>query len=101
MNESKTAQIKQAVAKIDIGKISLLLQEHSTSKTLKEIIKYSKRALDSNDDKKVFKLAVDTAYNLDTLINKTNYVKNEEEKKLLLEIAKELFENTIGYKDKK
>jgi len=96
---NKNQQIKNIVAKIDIGKITSYLQEHSTSKTIKEIIKYSKRALDSNEDKKVFKLAVDTAYNLDTLVNKTNYVKNEEEKKLLLEIAKELFENTIGYKE--
>ncbi|SRR6266480_4227798 len=95
---NKTVQIKNVVAKIDIGKIAGYLQEHSTSKTLKEIIKYSKMILDNNDDKKVFKLAVDTAYNLDTLVNKTYYVKNEEEKKLLLEIAKELFENTIGYK---
>jgi len=30
---SKTTQIKNIVAKIDIGKISLLLQEHSTSRT--------------------------------------------------------------------
>ena len=81
MNENKTAQIKQVIAKIDIGKIGTYLQEHSTSKTLKEIVKYSKRVLDNNDDKKVFKLAVDTAYNLDTLVNKTDYVKDEAEKK--------------------
>jgi len=99
MNENKTIKIKSIVAKIDIGKIAVYLKEHPKSKTLKEVVKYSKRALDSNDNKKVFKLAVDTAYNLDTLVNKTNYVKNEEEKKLLLEIAKELFENTIGYKE--
>ena len=98
MND-KSARIKNIVTKIDIEKINSYLQEHSSSKTLKEIVKYSKRILDSNDDKKVFKLAVDTAYNLDTLINKTSYVKNKEEKKLLLEIAKELFENTIGYKE--
>ena len=101
MNESKTAQIKQAVAKIDIGKISLLLQEHSTSKTLKEIVKYSKRALDSNDDKKVFKLGTDLAYDLDMLVNKTDYVKNEAEKKYWLEISRKLFEKTIGVKDEK
>ncbi len=98
MND-KSARIKNIVTKIDIEKINSYLQEHSSSKTLKEIVKYSKRILDSNDDKKMFKLAVDTAYNLDTLINKTSYVKNKEEKKLLLEIAKELFENTIGYKE--
>ena len=96
---NNTQKIKEIVIKIDLDKINSYLQEHSSSKTLKEIVKYSKRILDSNDDKKVFKLAVDTAYNLDTLINKTDYVKNEEERKLLLEIAKELFENTIGYKE--
>jgi len=101
MNENKTAQIKSIVAKIDLDKIASYLQEHSTSKTLKEIIKYSKRALDSNDDKKVFKLGTDLAYELDILVNKTSYVKNEEEKKHWLEISRELFENTIGVKDKK
>jgi hypothetical protein len=81
MNENKTQKIKETVAKIDLDKIASYLQEYSTSKTLKEIIKYSKRALDSNDDKKVFKLGTDLAYELDILVNKTGYVKNEEEKK--------------------
>ena len=98
---NKSQQIKNIVTKIDIEKINSHLQEHSTSSTLKEIIKYSKRVLDSNEEEKVFKLAVHLAYDLDTLVNKTDYVKNEKEKKLLLEIAKELFENTIGYKEKK
>ena len=100
MNENKTAQIKKVVAKIDIGKITIHLQEYPKSKTLKEIIKYSKRALESNDDKKVFKLGVKLAYNLDTICDpdKADYVKNEEEKKYWSEISKELFENTIGVK---
>jgi GTP-binding protein EngB required for normal cell division len=101
MNENKTTQIKNTTAKIDLDKINSYLQEHSTSTSLKEIIKYSKRILESNEEEKVFKLAVHLAYDLDTLVNKTDYVKNEKEKKLLLEIAKELFENTIGYKEKK
>jgi|SRR5437868_3585176 len=103
MNESKTTQIKQAIAKIDIGKISLLLQEHSTSSTLKEIIKYSKRALDSNEEEKVFKLGVALAFDLDTICDadKAGYVKDEKEKKHWLEISRELFENTVGVKDKK
>ena len=101
MNESKTAQIKQAVAKIDIGKISVYLQEYPSSKTLKEIVKYSKRALDSNEDKKVFKLGTDLAYELDILVNKTDYVEKEEDKKFWLEISRELFENTVGVRDKK
>jgi hypothetical protein len=98
---NKTQLIKQTVAKIDIGKISLLLQEYPKSKTIKEIIKYSKRTLDSNDDKKVFKLGTDLAYELDILVNKTGYVKDEAEKKHWLEISRELFENTIGVRDKK
>lgn len=99
MNENKSQQIKSIVAKIDLDKINTYLQEHSTSKNLKEIIKYSKRALDSNDDKKVFKLGTDLAYDLDMLADKSDYVKDEAEKKHWLEIAKELFENTIGYKE--
>jgi len=98
---NKTELIKQAVAKIDIGKLSLLLQEYPKSKTLKEIVKYSKRALDSNEEAKVFKLGTDLAYELDTLVNKTGYVKDEIEKKFWLEISRELFEKTIGVKDKK
>jgi len=97
---NKLQQIKNIVAKIDIEKINSYLQEHSTSRTLKEIVKYSKRVLESNEEEKVFKLAVDTAYNLDTLINKTNYVKDDKEKKHLSEISRELFEKTIGVKEK-
>jgi len=78
---NKSTQIKQIVAKIDLDKIASYLQEHSSSKTLKEISKYSKRALESDDDKKVFKLGTDLAYELDTLVNKTSYVKVEAEKK--------------------
>jgi hypothetical protein len=81
MNENKTAQIKSIVAKIDLDKIAVYLKEYSSSKTLKEITKYSKRVLESGDDKKVFKLGTDLAYELDILVNKTGYVKKEEEKK--------------------
>lgn len=98
---NNTQKIKNIVAKIDIGKIASYLQEHSTSRSLKEIVKYSKRVLESNEEEKVFKLAVDLAYNLDTIVNKTDYVKEEAEKKNWLEISRELFENTVGVKDKK
>jgi len=80
MND-KSARIKNIVTKIDIEKINGYLQEHSSSKTLKEIVKYSKRALDSDEEKKVFKLGTDLAYELDILVNKTGYVKVEAEKK--------------------
>jgi hypothetical protein len=102
MNE-KSQLIKQAVAKIDIGKIAVYLQEHSTSKSLKEIVKYSKRVQDSNNDQEIFKLGTALAFDLDTICdtNKTNYVKDEAEKKHWLEISRELFENTVGVKDKK
>ncbi|CAG8577757.1 8368_t:CDS:2 [Ambispora gerdemannii] len=50
---------------------------------LKEIIKYSKRVLESNEEEKVFKLGVAIAFDLDTICdpNKAGYVKDEEEKK--------------------
>ena len=78
---SKTQLIKQTVTKIDLDKIASYLQEYPKSKTIKEIIKYSKRALDSDEEKKVFKLGTDLAYELDILVNKTGYVKVEAEKK--------------------
>jgi hypothetical protein len=81
MNNNKTIKIKEIVKKIDLNKITSHLQEYPSSKTLKEIVKYSKRALDSNEDKKVFKLGTDLAYELDILVNKTSYVEKEEEKK--------------------
>jgi hypothetical protein len=47
-------------------------------------------------------LAVRTAYNLEMIVNKTKYVKDEAEKKHWLEISEELFMNTLGEKkDKK
>ena len=100
MNENKIEKIKSIVVKIDLDKIAVYLQKHSSSKTLKQIIKHSKRALESNDDKKVFKLGTDLAYYLDAICdpNKGGYVKSEEEKKHWLEISKELFENTVGAK---
>ena len=101
MNESKITQIKNIVAKIDIEKINGYLQEHPKSKTLRQIFGYRKRVLDSSDDQEIFKLAVRLAYNLDTIVNVSKYVKKEEEKKHWLEISRELFENTIGVRDKK
>jgi hypothetical protein len=83
MNENKTAQIKQIVAKIDTDNIASYLQEHSSSKTLKQIIRYSKKISENNDEKMVFKLGVKIAYNLDTIcdLDKAGYVKDEKEKK--------------------
>ena len=78
--DSKTQLIKNIVAKIDTDKIANYLQEYPKSKNLKEIIKYSKRTLDNNEEKKVFKLGTDLAYDLNMLAN-SGYVKNEEEKK--------------------
>ena len=100
MNENKTQKIKQIVAKIDIGKISEYLQEYPNSSTLKEIVKYSKKSLDSEEEEKVFKLGVKLAYNLDKICDtsKGGYVKDEKEKKYWLEISEELFKQTIGKK---
>jgi hypothetical protein len=95
---NKSVQIKQAIAKIDIAKIDSYLQEYPKSKTLRQIINYRQRIISSNNDQEVFKLGVDLAYYLDTIVNKTGYVKNEKEKKYWLEISRELFENTVGVK---
>ena len=59
---SKSQHIKNIVAKIDLDKINSYLQEHSTSTSLKEIVKYSKRVLESNEEEKVFKLGVAIAF---------------------------------------
>ena len=100
MNKIKVAEIKQIVTKIDADKITSYLKEHSTSKTLKEITRYSKKISESSDEKTVFKLGVKIAYNLDTICDpdKAGYVKGEEEKKHYLEISEELFKHTIGVK---
>jgi hypothetical protein len=47
-------------------------------------------------------MGVKLAYNLDTICDpdKAGYVKDKTEKKYWLELSKELFENTIGVKDK-
>ncbi len=96
---SKSELIKQIITKIDLDKIAVYLQENSSSKTLKQIVSWKKRALKSSNDQEIFKLAVRLAYSLDTIVNVSKYVKKEEEKKFWLEIAKELFENTVGYKE--
>jgi hypothetical protein len=79
--DSKTPKIKETVAKIDISKLANYSQEYPNSKTLRQIIRYSKRVLDSNNEQEIFKLSVALAYNLDTIVNKSKYVKDEAEKK--------------------
>jgi hypothetical protein len=101
MNNNKTPKIKAIIQKIDIGKIAEYSQKYPNSKTLRQTIKYSKRVLERNNDEKVFKLGVEIAYNLDTIVKISKYVEKEEEKKFWLGISKELFENTVGVKDKK
>jgi len=102
MNNSKSTQIKNTIAKIDISKIATYSQEYPKSKTLRQIIKHSKKAFDSQEEEQVSKFAVKVAYNLDKICDpeKVGCVKNAEEKKYWLEISKELFENTIGLKNK-
>jgi hypothetical protein len=100
MNENKTQKIKETVVKIDLDKIANY-PEHPQSKTLRQIIRYSQRILESSNDQEIFKLAVRTAYNLDKIVNVSKYVKDEEEKKFLLELSEELFINTKGKKEVK
>lgn len=97
MNENKTAQIKQIISKIDLDKIASYPQ-HPESKTLRQVIRYSQRIQESNNDQEIFKLAVKIAYLLDAIVNKTDYVKKEEEKKHWLELSQEIFMNTLGEK---
>jgi hypothetical protein len=83
MNNAKSQQIKQAVAKIDIAKITDYRQEHPKSKTLRQIINCFQRTKTSTNDQEIFKLGARTAYYLDVICNpdKANYVKDEQEKK--------------------
>ena len=100
MNNNKTPKIKVIIQKIDISKIAEYSQKYPKSKTLRQIIRYSKRIWDSEKDEEIFKLAVSLAYNLNISVNKGKYVKDEKEKEYWLEISEELFENTVGKKDK-
>ena len=79
MNKNKTTQIKNIVEKIDIEKIANY-PEHPQSKTLRRIVSYSKRVLDSNNEKEIFRLSTDLAYYLDAIVNKAGYVKDKKEK---------------------
>lgn len=83
MND-KSTKIKQIISKIDLDKIANYLKEYPSSKTLKQIVKYSKRALESNDEKAAFKLGVKLAYNLDTICDpdKADYVKRKKKKSI-------------------
>jgi ABC-type oligopeptide transport system ATPase subunit len=97
---NKSTQIKQTISKIDLDKIASYPQ-HPESKTLRKIIRYSQRILNSDKEKEIFKLAVKIAYLLDVIVNINKYVKNKKEKEHYLEISQKLFENTVGLKDKK
>ena len=103
-NESKLSQINQIkniVTKTDLNKIANY-PEHPQSKTLRRIIRYAQRIINSNNDQEIFRLGTDLAYYLNAICdpNKAGYVKSEAEKKVLLAVSKELFKNTIGVKDK-
>ena len=100
MNENKTEKIKSIIAKIDTNKIASYPQ-HPESKTLRQIIRFSKRISESSDEQEIFRLTVRIAYGLEMIVNKTKYVNDEEEKKYWLKLSEELFENTVGLKDKK
>jgi hypothetical protein len=82
MKENKSQLIKQTVAKIDLDKIAGY-PEYPQSRTLRRIIRYSQRILDSNNEEEIFKLGTDLAYFLNFICDpeKVGCVKNEEEKK--------------------
>ena len=93
----KQIKIKIIVSKIDTDKI-VSYPQHPKSKTLRQIIRYRKRILDSSKEEEIFRLTVRIAYGLEMIVNKVGYVKNEEEKKYWLELSEELFKHTIGVK---
>ena len=66
---------------ITINKIITYQQEYPKSKTLRQIANYRKRIQESNNDQEIFKLGVDIAYYLDTIVNKAGYVKNKSPRK--------------------
>jgi hypothetical protein len=84
MNQTKSTQIKQAMAKIDPAKIDSCLQEHPKSKTLRQIAGYLKGVQQTNNDQEIFKMGVRTAYNLDTICdpNKVGYVRTKKKKSI-------------------
>lgn len=103
MNNHKIQLIKQTLSQIDINKIINYQKEHPKSKTLRQIINCFQRIQANNNDQEIFKLGTRIAYYLDVICDpgKANYVKDEKEKKHWLELSKELFENTVGIKEKK
>jgi predicted Ser/Thr protein kinase len=78
---NKIQKVKETVSRIDIGKIANYSENNPNSKTLRQIIRYSKRILDSENEEVISKLAVSLGYNFDTIVNVSKYVKNEKEKK--------------------
>jgi|SRR5215204_535819 len=95
MDINNIQKIKEIVAKIDTEKIANY-PEHPQSLTLRQIIEYKKRIIDSSNEKEIFRLTIKMAYKLEMIVNRVNYVKDEAEKKHLLEISEELFMNTKG-----
>ena len=55
------------MAKINSAKINSYLQEHSNSKTLRQIAGYLKGVQQTDDYQEIFKTGVRTVYNLDTI----------------------------------
>lgn len=99
MSENKSQEIKQIISKIDISKITSY-SEYPQSRTLRRIIRYSKRIQESSNNQEIFRLGTDLAYYLNAICDpeKVGCVKNEQEKKHWLAISDELFKNTIGKK---
>ena len=79
----KSTQIKQSIAKINPAKIDSYIEIYPKSKTLRQIAGYIKGVQQTDDEQRIFKMGVRTAYNLDTICdpNKAGYVKDKEEKK--------------------
>jgi hypothetical protein len=78
---NKIQKLKETVSKIDIGKITNYSENNPNSKTLRQVIRYSKRIIDSENEEEILKLSERLAYNFDTIVNISKYIKNEKEKK--------------------
>ena len=78
---NKIQKLKETVSRIDIGKIANYSEKNPNSKTLRQIIRYSKRIMDSEKEQEILKLSERLAYNFDTIVNVSKYAKNEKEKK--------------------
>jgi hypothetical protein len=80
--EDKSVQIsefKKLASEIWIDRVNTYLKKNPKSDTLKKIRKYTLEIRQSKDEKRIFKLARKVSYFIKIVLEKTNYMKGEEE----------------------